>query len=673
MLCPNCKTENADNLKFCGECGAHLSPASAPVLDRTFSGDKTVDPSVRHAAPSAPDLTVSGQATVMQSREGRRSPDRAFPPGMVVGVDGRFEIIQKIGQGGMGTVYKAKDRKLGRTVALKYLIAFDQASQTALERFEREAQAMTQLSQSNIVTIYDFDHDDDGPYIEMEFVEGKPLDSRLQKGPLSEQEAVRIFEGICRGVAYAHKRGIIHRDIKPANVMLSDDGTPKLLDFGLARGDGGGELSMAGQGMGTLDYASPEQKRDAKNVDARADIYSLGATFYELLTGLRPVPLHLPKVPERWRDVISACCEPAPKDRPRTVEAVLELVSSAGKSEAAPARAPAAPTGRAETSGMTCVACGEGNALSARFCKRCSKPLTVVCPGCQQRVSMGLVHCDQCGAAIADLPRVLRYAEIAKQEIEKGDLEKASASYHEAMRMVHTGAQVGNADAIMSWLTQSLQAVDKTAAEARALQAEAARLEQQGEFERALDRYRLAAARDAGQRAGLKEIEARLANVARTQRSSRVTKEVETLISAANFEEALGLLEKNAPEMPALQSALEKCRKTFPARIAKRDAQRYLEAAQKLRGSRQYEQSLAEFVKAAKLDPTHEAALAAAKKEYPALIVQRDLQTTYDRGMSAVRAGETRQASEHLAVLGRTLGSAAGEDERYVGLSLEIS
>lgn len=671
MKCPSCQTENPDQLKFCGECGHRLAAVAAPVVERTVSGEQTIQPAPKRHSPSSPDISVSGQKTVLPSSSGHRSAASHFTPGMIVGAGGRFEIIQKIGQGGMGTVYKAEDLKLGRSVALKYLVASDAAGQAVLDRFEQEARAMTQLSQSNIVTIFDYDRDDDGPYIVMEFVQGQPLDVRLKRRALGESEAVRIFEGICRGVAYAHRRGIIHRDIKPANVMLAEDGTPKLLDFGLARGDAGVELSLSGQGMGTLDYASPEQKRDAKSVDARTDIYSLGATFYELLTGLKPVPLHLPKVPERWRDIVASCCEPAAKDRPQSVEAVLELTGRVANSDVAQTTAPA--TGGSENTGLICVACGEGNGPSAKFCRKCAKPLATECPSCHQQVSLGLIHCDQCGAAIANLSNVLRIAEVAKQDSTRGELGRAIKGLNDALHLIQTGAKVGDPNTVKAWLAQSLRSVDKIAAEAGELYEKAAQLEQQGDYEQALEHYRQAASRDAGQRAALKDIEARLANVARTQRVSRITREVEQLVAAAEFENALALIEKHLPELPGLQSTLEKCRKTFPARINKRDALRLVEAARKLEGAQKFEEALARLQEAAKLDPAHTALAEAAMRDLAARVAQRDIQLASDRGFSALRAGDIRQAAAHLDALGRALGEAAGEDARYVRLSLEVS
>ena len=158
----------------------------------------------------------------------------------------------------------------------------------------------------------------------MEFVPGTSLSAHIAQGPMAAPAAVEMFAAICRGVSHAHKKGVVHRDIKPSNVMLDEDGTPKLLDFGLVRMESGSELSVTGVGMGTLDYAAPEQKKDASKADARSDIYALGLTFYQMLTGRHPVPLHLHKVPKAWLGLLERATEEDPKDRYASAD---ELIS----------------------------------------------------------------------------------------------------------------------------------------------------------------------------------------------------------------------------------------------------------------------------------------------------------------------------------------------------------
>jgi formylglycine-generating enzyme required for sulfatase activity len=320
-----------------------------------------------------------------------------FTAGMQLGQGDRYGLLDKIGEGGMGTVWRAKDLALdGRIVAMKRIRLFDEADRQMAQRFAQERQTIAGLNHSNVVTVYDAGDDQYGPYLVMEFVEGEPLDKLIKREALPESRAAEIVEGLCRGVAHAHKKGVIHRDIKPANVIVNTDGVPKLLDFGLARGNSGMELSMSGYGMGTLDYAAPEQKLDAKSVDQRADIYSLGMTFYELLTGLKPVPLHLPKVPERWQLIVGRACEPNPADRYQSADDLIQAVTDA-RTASLTDLALEVNTGGDD---LRCPACKRINALDARVCRGCGENLLGECPACTETLRVGLLHCDKCGAAV---------------------------------------------------------------------------------------------------------------------------------------------------------------------------------------------------------------------------------------------------------------------------------
>ncbi len=207
---------------------------------------------------------------------------------------GPYEILSPLGAGGMGEVYRAKDTRLGREVAVKVLPQLSAGSPEALLRFEREAQAVAALSHPNILAIHDFGREGDVSYAVMELLEGETLRERLLAAAIPPRKAVDYAQQIARGLAAAHDRGIVHRDLKPDNVFLTRDGLVKILDFGLARpagetaasGPGPQSLTASGTVVGTPGYMSPEQIR-GKPVDHRSDLFALGAILYEMLTGQR--------------------------------------------------------------------------------------------------------------------------------------------------------------------------------------------------------------------------------------------------------------------------------------------------------------------------------------------------------------------------------------------------
>jgi serine/threonine protein kinase len=209
-----------------------------------------------------------------------------------------YRILEKLGGGGMGVVYKAEDTKLGRTVALKVLPPERVADPNRKRRFVQEARAASALNHPNIITIYDIDEAEGVHYIAMEHVAGKTLDRLIARHGLRVNEALRYAVQMAAALAKAHSAGIVHRDLKPTNVMVTDDGLVKVLDFGLAKlteaaptGDAETVATVEptteeGTIVGTVGYMSPEQA-EGKPVDARSDIFSFGSVLYEMLTGQR--------------------------------------------------------------------------------------------------------------------------------------------------------------------------------------------------------------------------------------------------------------------------------------------------------------------------------------------------------------------------------------------------
>lgn len=246
-----------------------------------------------------------------------------------------YIVGEFIGKGGMGAVYKGTQVRLHRTVAIKIMRHEKGLDPAFEERFRREALTMARLNHPNIVTVIDCgmagaDH----LYIVMEFVDGTDLLSVIRKGRMSQEEVLKLLPQVCDALQFAHDQGIVHRDIKPSNVMLTRDGRVKMADFGLAKSFDSEStlLTQTGTGIGTPDYAAPEQFRNAGQVDHRADIYSLGVMIYEMITGFLPrgawsLPSKQAAVDPRWDEIVSQAMDPDPLKRPATASEVKMRLS----------------------------------------------------------------------------------------------------------------------------------------------------------------------------------------------------------------------------------------------------------------------------------------------------------------------------------------------------------
>jgi serine/threonine-protein kinase len=283
-------------------------------------------------------------------------------------VIGNYTILDKIGAGGMGQVFKAEHRRMHRIVAVKMLPAGMMKDPAVVARFGREVTAAAKLNHPNIVTAFDADNANGVHLLIMEYVEGTDLSALVKKnGPLSVAQALDAILQTARGLETAHAEGIVHRDIKPANLLLDKNGTVKILDMGLARiadeAPGQAELTNTGAVMGTVDYMAPEQALNTKTADARADIYSLGCSMFYLLTGKaaysgdtlmakllahrdQPIPVLRairPEVPEQVETIFRRMVAKMVEDRYQTMSEVIADLENLANGQGLPANIPAPP------------------------------------------------------------------------------------------------------------------------------------------------------------------------------------------------------------------------------------------------------------------------------------------------------------------------------------------
>ncbi len=319
MECPQCHFENPPGTIRCTKCDSDFNLVGATVTSGVASGWSRPAQGVSNASVASP----------------------ALQPGSVLG--GRYEILQLLGEGGMGAVYKARDREVDRLVALK-VIRPELANQPeVLRRFKQELILARQITHKNVIRIFDLGEADGIKFISMDYIEGQDLRSVLrEKGKLAPGDATAVMVQVCQALEAAHAEGVVHRDLKPQNIMIDNQGRATVMDFGIARSMERTGMTQTGAMLGTPDYMSPEQAK-GQEVDARSDLFTVGIIFYELLTGKTPYQADTvlgtllkrtqerarpaieldPAIPRYLNDVVARCLEIDPRVRYQKASEIL--------------------------------------------------------------------------------------------------------------------------------------------------------------------------------------------------------------------------------------------------------------------------------------------------------------------------------------------------------------
>ncbi len=336
IKCPECNTDNPSDSKYCKECATPLPPEEISVPTETLEAPKE-------------ELTTGSTFA------------------------GRYQIIEELGKGGMGRVYKVMDEKIKETVALKVLKPEIASDKDTIQRFSNELKMARKIAHKNVCRMYHLSEEKGAHYITMEYIRGEDLKSMIRMmGQLSAGQAVSVAKQVCEGLSEAHRLGVLHRDMKPHNIMMDRDGTARIMDFGIARSLKTKGITGSGVMIGTPEYMSPEQA-EAKELDRRSDIYSLGVVLYEMVTGRVPfegdTPLSVAmkhksetpanpqklnaQIPEDLSNVILKCLE---KEKDKRYQDAGELLSELNRIEKSiPTTERVVPKGKSITERMRII------------------------------------------------------------------------------------------------------------------------------------------------------------------------------------------------------------------------------------------------------------------------------------------------------------------------------
>jgi len=384
-------------------------------------------------------LTHTVRMTIPPEVPGSGGGSTVFRRMDAAALESQYQLLDKIGDGGMGVVYLARDRRLGRMVAIKRLNAKCLSDPHLKERLFQEARAVASLNHIHIVHIYALGEDAGGPFIVMEYIAGpkgggqerRPAppytlaDRVHREGPLALDLAIELVGKLCRAIEYAHSCGVIHRDLKPTNVLLDESGDPKIVDFGLARVRTGEEVALTqpGEKMLSLGYGAPEQETDASLADERADVYGLGALLYFCITGKNPRYFRQNDLPEVLRMPIVKALETDREQRWSEVKALrtaLMLTQTPNDTTVSTAKVT-----------WRCKWCDTVNPTLIRFCGKCGWDGAEFCAECGSESRFGTPYCGVCGADAKAYETAGRVLERMRLNMERKEFALAGQDEHQ--------------------------------------------------------------------------------------------------------------------------------------------------------------------------------------------------------------------------------------------------
>ena len=548
-----------------------------PADERSLSEGKTIAGKLLPANLKDP-VSIGGENT----RTDKPGSHKFSDPMQVREFSDKFRVERLIGQGGMGEVYLAFDLQLNRPVAIKAILGQSVNSEAALQRFMTEAQAIAKIIHTHIVNIYELGQDKIGPYLVLEYVSGGSLADKLKSGPLSLERSIEITCQLCDGLAKVHAAGIIHRDIKPANILLTPEGDPKLTDFGLARHeytDTG--LTTTGAIIGTLGFMSPEQTNSSQ-VDARSDIYSLGATLYQMVTGRSPRVMNFNHVPNAIRDVLHKATEEIVEDR---FQSVIDFRDAL--------RGHRVVISVYDFNEGECPSCSTKNDPTRKFCKKCANPLIVQCLSCSESIRVWEEVCDHCGAK-QSLLIAERKKEMSATQLEAEDL-LSNYDFDKALSLATQLKDLSDPRLrqFKPWAEEFVAKLDAERTKADeyllSLMTKASAHEKAYEYQSALDLLKhvhpnLSELVIAGYNESVNEKILRFEESIRylNERRSRMRKvniEVDTLIKGCRFDDAIKLLKPFADDSDERLGDLKRQSESFVARIDANRKQVYQQLA----------------------------------------------------------------------------------------------